>query len=122
MKGATKNLAPALVEVLAHLERAVGMELIINSGYRDPEHNHDVGGVDGSEHTYDPAEGADVLCLRSVTRFKLVREALMCGVTRIGIGKDFVHIGVATDKPQAVIWHYYPTEKKGAPPHGDFAI
>jgi hypothetical protein len=69
--------------------------------------------VDGSEHTYDPAQGADILCLRSVTRFKMLRELFDMGISRIGIGKDFIHVGIATDKPQHVCWTYYPT-KEGA--------
>lgn len=107
MNGAIHNLDQALVDILSKLEAAIGFELTINSGYRDPGHNHDVGGVPDSEHTYDPAQGADVLCLRSVTRFKLVNAAIALGVRRIGIGKDFVHIGIAVDKPQDVCWHYY---------------
>lgn len=89
----------------------MGFELNINSGYRDPDHNVDVGGVPDSEHTYDPAEGADVLCLRSSTRFKMLKALLDMGITRIGIGQTFIHVGIATDKPDAVCWHYYPTAK-----------
>lgn len=111
MKGDITNLHPKLVEVLTELERRMGFELNINSGYRDPGHNVDVGGVENSEHTYDPAEGADVLCLRSVTRFKMLKALVEMGVTRIGIGQTFVHIGVAADKPAEVCWHYYPTAK-----------
>ena len=54
-------------------DSGLGFELDINSGYRDPSHNADVGGVPDSEHTYDPAEGADIVCLRSVTRYKMLK-------------------------------------------------
>jgi uncharacterized protein YcbK (DUF882 family) len=113
MKGRTANLHPDLKAKLMELEARLAMEITITSGYRDPEHNKDVGGVDGSEHTYDPAQGADILCLRSVTRFKMLRELFDMGISRIGIGKDFIHVGIATDKPQHVCWTYYPT-KEGA--------
>ena len=86
----------------------MGFSLQINSGYRDPTHNEEVGGVPGSEHTYDPAEGADVFCQRSTTRYKMLKELLAMGVRRIGIGKTFVHVGIATDKPSGVLWDYYP--------------
>ena len=115
MKGEIRNLHPTLVTLLTDLEQRMGFELNINSGYRDPGHNVDVGGVPDSEHTYDPAEGADVLCLRSVTRFKMVKALLDLGVRRIGIGQTFVHVGIATDKPQDVCWHYYPTTKDHKP-------
>ena len=40
-------------------------------------------------------------------RFELVVAALEEGFVRIGIGKTFVHLGMAKDKPQRVMWHYY---------------
>lgn len=111
MKGDIANLHPALAKLLTELEQRMGFELNINSGYRDPGHNVDVGGVEDSEHTYDPAEGADVLCLRSVTRYKMLKTLFEMGVTRIGIGQTFIHVGISTDKPAEVCWHYYPTAK-----------
>ena len=108
MTGYITNLHPDLLIVLKLLEARLGVEITVNSGYRDPEHNREVGGVEGSEHTDDPAKGADILCKRSATRFKMVKELLSIGVRRIGIGHDFVHVGIAGDKPQEVCWTYYP--------------
>ena len=112
MTGETANLSPALMAVLTELEQRMGFELRIDSGYRDPTHNEDVGGVEGSEHTHDPADAADVFCQRSITRFRMLHHLLAMGVRRIGIGKTFVHVGVSTSHPQDVCWTYYP-EKKG---------
>lgn len=108
MTGLTSNLHPDLMAVLTQLEHRMGFDLQITSGYRDPRHNEEVGGVPGSEHTYDPAEGADVFCQRSTTRYKMLRELFSMGVRRIGIGKTFLHVGIATDKPQDVAFDYYP--------------
>ena len=110
MKGNINNIHPDLLKILKDLETDMGFELTINSGYRDPTHNEDVGGVPDSEHTYDPAEGVDVLCIQSRTRFEMLKWCFDYNIKRIGIGKDFIHIGVADDKPQQVAWHYYPTE------------
>ena len=110
MKGSLDNLHPDLVEVLTELEAHMGFELRVTSGYRSPEHNLEIGGVTGSEHIYSPAEGADVLCKQSITRFKMVKWLLTHYVQRIGIGPDFVHVGIAQDKPQFVMWTYYPTK------------
>jgi len=110
MKGQLDNLHPGLIETLTELEAHMGFELTITSGYRSPEHNTEVGGVKGSEHTYNPAEGADVLCKQSITRFKMVKWLMTHYVQRIGIGPDFVHVGIAEDKPQLVMWTYYPTK------------
>lgn len=111
MTGYTDNLHPDLVAVIMELERRMGFSLQINSGYRDPVHNIDVGGVAGSEHTYDPAEGADVFCQRSTTRYKMLRELFELGVRRIGVGDRFIHIGVARDRPMDVAWTYYAKDE-----------
>lgn len=112
MKGKTENLHPELTSILLALEEAMGFELTVTSGYRTPEHNRDpkVGGVEGSEHTNQPAEGADVLCKQATTRYQMKKWLYLHDVRRIGTGKDFIHVGIAEDKPQFVEWHYYPKE------------
>ena len=112
MTGKTENLHPDLVTVLAKIETRLGRELYINSGHRDADHNAAVGGVRGSEHTYDPAEGVDAACHNGRECWQIVTAAMAEGIVRIGIGKTFVHIGIAKDKPQNVIWNYYPVAEK----------
>ena len=107
MNGNTNNLHPDLMDILQRLEARMGFELTVTSGQRGHDHNVEVGGVPDSEHTYDPAKGADVLCKQSITRYKMVQWLLQHGVTRIGIGNEFIHVGIADDKPQYVIWDYY---------------
>lgn len=106
VKGKLDNLHPDLMSVLKKIEDMMDIELTVNSGYRTPAHNVTVGGVEHSEHTYNPAEGADILCVRSVTRWNIVKAAIIIGVRRVGIGETFVHIGIADDKPQDVLWLY----------------
>ena len=110
MTGQTSNLHVDLATALTHLEQRLGRSLVITSGYRDPQHNHEVGGVENSEHTYDPAQAADVACSNGAECWQLVTTALSIGIKRIGIGNGFVHLGVSKDKPQDVIWNYYPKE------------
>lgn len=109
MKGKIENVHPELLEILNALEVYMGFELFITSGHRTVEHNADpeVGGVADSEHTYMPAEGVDVLCKQSITRYKMKKWLYAHDIRRIGTGKDFIHIGIAEDKPQFVEWHYY---------------
>ncbi len=111
MTGKLENLHPDLLHILSTLEEKLGMSLTITSGKRDEAHNAKVGGVKGSEHTYDPAEGADVACTTSPLRFQMVEALLNMGVRRIGIGQTFVHVGIAKDKPQDCMWTYYPTKE-----------
>jgi len=108
MTGQFTQLDPRLLAVLTQLEQEDGLPIHVNSGFRDPARNKAVGGVSNSEHTDQPATGADIQCLQSTTRFKLVTAALKRGITRIGIGKTFVHIGMSTTRPASVMWHYYP--------------
>ena len=108
MTGKTGNIHPELLHILKDLEEYMGFELTITSGQRNPEHNEAVGGVKDSEHTCNPAEGVDVLCKQSVTRYRMKKWLYQHDVRRIGTGEDFVHIGIAEDKPQFVEWHYYP--------------
>ena len=112
MTGKTDNLHPELMAVLVQIEEKLGRELYINSGHRDEAHNTAVGGVRGSEHTYFSAEGVDAACKNGRECWEIVNAAIAVGVVRIGIGKTFVHIGIAKDKPQNVIWHYYPIAEK----------
>ena len=55
----------------------------------------------------DPAKGADVFCRRSVTRYKMLKELFAMGVRRIGIGDEFIHVGISTSLPLDVAWNYY---------------
>ena len=55
-------------EVVLHAQRirsGLGRPLVINSGYRSPEHNHDVGGATFSRHIYGDAADIDVDQTRS---------------------------------------------------------
>lgn len=108
MVGKTANIHLDLLDILRDLEEAMGFELTITSGHRDSGHNLEVGGVVGSEHTYSPAEGVDVLCKQSTTRYKMKKWLYQHDVRRIGTGEDFIHIGIAEEKPQFVEWTYYP--------------
>jgi uncharacterized protein YcbK (DUF882 family) len=107
MTGKIQHIHPTLLDILVDIEEKEKLKLNITSGKRDPEKNAQVGGVQDSEHTYGQAEGADIACPDGATRWKLVTAALARGVVRIGIGKTFVHLGIAKDKPQRVMWHYY---------------
>ena len=51
----------------------------------------------------------DIRCNTSENRLKIVKAALECGITRIGIGKTFIHIdmGERVGLPANVMWHYY---------------
>lgn len=82
-----------LVDVLDRIRERLGVPITVNSGYRCPEHNAEVGGVSDSQHVLGTAadityDGVDVDYLAEI--------AEECGAD--GIGKyyhqDFVHVDV----------------------------
>ncbi len=98
-------------EFLKKLDKArdlAGVLFIITSGYRCPKHNKEVGGKPDSAHIKGLA--ADIECFRSRNRFKIIESLLRVGFTRIGVGKNFIHVDMDSSKPQRVIWTYYGRE------------
>ena len=105
--GSGDNMCPIF---LKKLDTARGMAAIpfkINSGYRTPKHNKKVGGVKNSSHMNIPCNAADIHIKDSKSRYLIVVSLLAQGFTRIGIGKNFIHVDGDTKKSQNLIWHYY---------------
>lgn len=100
------GLKPELVEKLDKARGIAGVPFIIESGFRTPEHNKEVGGVENSAHTKGLA--VDLRCNNSVNRFKIVSALLNVGFKRIGISykRNFIHADIDTSLPQEVIWGY----------------
>ena len=95
-------------EFLDKIDKArdiAGIPFVITSGFRCPKHNKEVGGRPNSAHTKGLA--ADIKCINSRDRFRMVKALLEAGFTRIGVGKDFIHADIDKSKPQEVIWTYY---------------
>ena len=82
-----------LVDVLDRTRERLGVPITVNSGYRCPEHNAEVGGVSDSQHVLGTA--ADIT-YDGIDIDRLAEIAEECGAD--GIGKyyyqDFVHIDV----------------------------
>ena len=98
-----------LLHTLDIVREAYGKPLTVTSGVRCPAYNAKVGGVVDGEHTTGEAADlftSDMLSAESFARYRLLQAALKVGVTRVGIGSNFVHIGVAARFPQMVAWLY----------------
>jgi len=98
------HVDPRLVYLLEKAREVLGRPIIITSGYRCAAHNKAVGGKPVSAHL--TGEAADIQCVFSAERHDLVRTFLTLGVSRIGIGRGFIHIDVSTTLPQRVMWLY----------------
>ena len=100
-----KDLKPEFVQVLEALEKELGYEIIITSGYRGADHPIEAKKPNGpGVHSLGLA--ADIASIGGTPTFDLVAAAIKVGVKRIGISRksNFVHIDIA-DKVTS-IWTY----------------
>lgn len=104
--GSGVNMNIDFVKLLDQGRVSTGFPWNINSGYRSPDHNGAVGGKSESEHM--DGLGVDIQAVSGSEKFGIVKWALGVGLNRIGIGKNYVHLGFSKILPQNVIWHYYP--------------
>ena len=93
-----------LIDLLDQAREKAGIAFVITSGYRCEKHNREVGGVENSAHTKGLA--ADIQCLNSQDRYRIVKALLEVGFRRIGIGRTFIHVDIDDSKIQNVIWLY----------------
>ena len=100
-----RDMDGAFLSLLDEVREKAGIPLILNCAYRSSSWDKSKGRSGNSAHTRGKA--VDIRCNASVTRYKIVKAALDCGVRRIGIGRTFVHVDTDETKPQGVIWHYY---------------
>jgi zinc D-Ala-D-Ala carboxypeptidase len=104
------KVSDGLLLRLDDIRALVNQALYINSGVRCRYQNDRTpGAVGDSEHTL--GLGADIRCEDSALRYKIVKAAFDSRFTRIGIGRNFVHLGISMQHDNFVIWHYYPKDK-----------
>ena len=99
------NIKPELLAKLQECRARAGIPFVITSGSRCPGYNKFVGGVDNSEHL--TGEAVDIKTMDGNSRFKVLREAFEVGFNRIGIGANFIHLGIGENLSQEIIWCYY---------------
>lgn len=92
------------VKRIDELRHRCNFPFTINSGFRSPEWNKEVGGVPASSHTQGLA--TDIAVRSSRQRFSVLKQAMTLGFNRIGVGKTFIHLDASFDLPQGVLWLY----------------
>ena len=97
VRDAVKELAERLLQPLRD---KVGRPLKINSGYRCPELNREVGGVPTSQHT--KGEAADIAAADPFLLAKVVRSTpeIWNEVDQMILYPDFVHLSHRRGGPQ----------------------
>lgn len=94
----TTTIDPELVNLLQKIRDMVKVSVIINSGYRCPVHNTNVGGAKSSYHMNGKA--ADI-CASGMEPSKLAEVAERCCALGIGLYDTFVHVDV---RPRKYYW------------------
>lgn len=81
---------PAALDALDALRREMGMPLVLNSAYRSPAWNAQVGGAANSKHMMGIA--FDIRNDRDFTRDELVKAARGVGFLGFGNYRSFLHV------------------------------
>ncbi len=99
------RMDPEFMAILQAIRNEYG-PMTITSGYRHPTHPIEAKKPHSNgEHTQGTC--ADVACDNGADRFRLIQLALRHGITRIGIAKTFIHLGIGgIGLPNNVIWDY----------------
>ena len=98
------NITPRHRMMLDSTREGAGIPMKVTSGSRCAKHNKEVGGKEDSDHL--TGEGTDISCETSVQRYRIIKAALSMGFTRIGVRKDFLHLGSSLNNTQEVMWLY----------------
>ena len=104
VQGSGQLMDTNLLEMLDDVRDKFDKPIHINSGFRTPQHNEDVGGKENSSHLKGLA--VDISCTNSKDRFDLINCLLEAGFSRIGVAKTFIHADIDFEKTQGVIWTY----------------
>ena len=99
------DMDASFLSLLDKVREEAGIPLVLNSAYRSVEHEKAHGRPGTSSHCEGVA--VDIRCNSSSNRYKIVKAAIECGVTRIGIAKTYIHLDNSLSHAQEVIWDYY---------------
>ena len=100
-----EELNPFLVDRLQYFESLLSFRPTYTSAYRSQGWERSKGRKGDSSHCKGLA--VDISARDSHTRYLIVKNALLCGFSRIGIGKYFVHLDLDETKAHHIIFHYY---------------
>lgn len=92
--GKLDTISPRLIELLEQLRKNCGRPIHINSGYRCPVHNANVGGVKNSQHVLGTAADLAVPSEMSFGEFKWYIEQLPFDGIGLYPFDNFIHVDV----------------------------
>lgn len=100
-----RNMDPHFLEMLDAIREEAGIPMVVNSGYRTAAYNRSLkDSTPNSAHTRGMA--ADIRATTGKDKFLILRAAIVHGIKRIGIGKNFLHLDCDSTLPNPTIWFY----------------
>jgi len=97
------NINPLLIEKLDKLRSIYGNPIYVSCGYRCPDHNREVGGVENSQHTLGNA--ADIYVDGNYEEFfRLVLDSCLFNGVGYYPNELFVHVDIRGGKPNEYRW------------------
>lgn len=100
------EMQPEFMAKLQLLREKYGKPVVITSGYRHWTHPVEARkGHTTGEHTRGTC--CDIACTSGADRYQIVQLALQLSFPRIGIAKNFIHLGIGgSGLPSPTIWDY----------------
>jgi len=100
-----EDMSPTFMEMLDSARHICNIPFVPTSAFRSEIYEREQGRDGTSSHTKGLA--IDLKATTSTERFKIINALISIGLTRIGIGENFIHVDMDKSKAQKVIWHYY---------------
>ncbi len=98
------NVSEALIKLIETIGEITRRQIIITSAARCGAYNKQIGGAPNSAHLRGFA--VDIACYTIHERWLLLTAASAVGITRVGVGRGFVHLDIDPTLPAQTMWLY----------------
>lgn len=104
--GSGSNMDEEFLRILDDIREDCGFPFIINSGFRTPTHNEEVGGKPSSAHLSGLA--VDIKTSSRKNQLIILIESIYKGIDRFGLATNgsYIHIDYNKDLPHPALWYY----------------
>ena len=107
--GSGELMEPQVLEALDVARDIAGFPFIVTSGFRTVAHHRkltEMGYKTSKNSSHLLGWAVDIAVPNSRKRFLMIEALLDADFTRIGIGKDFIHVDMDPNKEPNVTWVY----------------
>jgi hypothetical protein len=98
--GDIANVDPKVLDAYERLQGAFGQQILVKSGFRDPNKNADVGGAKHSQHIEGTALDLETGDMSHAERLRLIKMASAMGFTGIGVYANNIHLDMRAGPPK----------------------